>query len=122
MAEDTHTLTVWYDGQSPLCVKEIALMRRLDKRDAINFVDASEDDASLPFDREIILARFHVTENAETLSGARAIATMWRAIPLLRPFGKAAQNGALEAILEDLYRAFLKVRPKIDNFMRGYGG
>ena len=52
-------------GKALYASKEIALMRRLDKRDAINFVDASEDDASLPLDREIILARFHVTENAE---------------------------------------------------------
>ena len=32
-------VTVWYDGDCPLCIREINLMRRLDKRRAINFVE-----------------------------------------------------------------------------------
>ena len=28
-------VTVWFDGACPLCLREIALMRRLDKRGAI---------------------------------------------------------------------------------------
>ena len=32
-------VTVWYDGDCPLCMREINLMRRLDKRRAINFVE-----------------------------------------------------------------------------------
>ena len=35
-------LTVWYDGSCPLCQREIALMRRLDRRGAIGFVNLDE--------------------------------------------------------------------------------
>ena len=40
MIQQTKYVTVWYDSQCPLCAREIALMRRLDRRGAIEFVDA----------------------------------------------------------------------------------
>ncbi len=46
---------VWFDGACPLCRREIAWMRRLDRRDAIAFVDvsraAAQDGAGCPIDR-----------------------------------------------------------------------
>ena len=56
-------LTVWHDGACPLCQREIALMRRLDRRGAIRFVDAAGGDASCPVDRATLLARFHARED-----------------------------------------------------------
>jgi predicted DCC family thiol-disulfide oxidoreductase YuxK len=38
-------LTVWFDGGCPLCRREIALMRRLDRRGRIDFVDVADDAA-----------------------------------------------------------------------------
>ena len=35
-------LIVWHDGGCPLCRREIALMRRLDRRGAIEFVDVTQ--------------------------------------------------------------------------------
>ncbi len=37
-----YALTVWYDGSCPLCRREIALMRRLDWRRRIDFIDMPE--------------------------------------------------------------------------------
>jgi predicted DCC family thiol-disulfide oxidoreductase YuxK len=115
-------LLVWYDGGCPLCRREIALMRRLDRRDAIQFVDvASGDDASCPLDRDALLARFHASEDGRLLSGAAAFAAMWRAIPLLRPLGLAARAPAVLAGLEAAYRVFLKVRPRLQALARKAG-
>ena len=75
-------LIVWHDGACPLCRREIALMRRLDRRGAIRFVDATESGAACPIDRADLLARFHASEDGILLSGAAAFAAMWRAIPL----------------------------------------
>ena len=47
------------------------------------------------------------------LSGAAAFAAMWRAIPLLRPFGLLARNRVVLAGLERLYLRFLAVRPAL---------
>lgn len=108
---------VWYDGACPLCLREIGLMRRLDKRGAIDFVDvAAGADPSCPIDRAELLARFHAEENGRVLSGAAAFAAMWRAIPLLRPLGLLARNRLVLRLLEAAYLKFLKIRPRLQRF------
>ena len=114
MADPVTRLIVWYDGACPLCLREIALMRRLDKRRAINFVDVAPSDAVCPIDRTLLLARFHAQEaGGPVLSGAAAFAAMWRAIPVLRPLGLIARNGVVLALLERTYVLFLKIRPRL---------
>lgn len=109
---------VWYDGACPLCLREIAAMRRLDRKGAITFVDVSEnDDPSCPIDQSELLARFHAEEEGKVLSGAAAFAAMWRAIPLLRPLGLIARNRTVLSLLERLYIQFLKVRPRLQKLV-----
>lgn len=112
-------LTVWHDGTCPLCRAEIALMRRLDTRGAITFVDATEAGAdACPRDRGALLARFHAREDGTLLSGAAAFAAMWRAIPLLRPIGLLARNKGVLWALEKAYIGFLRVRPALQRAVR----
>jgi predicted DCC family thiol-disulfide oxidoreductase YuxK len=114
-------VTVWYDGACPLCVREIAVMRRLDRDQRIAFVDLSGD-GTCPLDRDAMLARFHAQENDRpVVSGAAAFAAMWRAIPVLRPLGLAARLPPVLWLLEQAYRGFLKVRPSIQRMVAGRG-
>lgn len=109
---------VWFDGACPLCLREIALMRRLDRRGSITFVDvAAGADPSCPIDRAQLLARFHAEEDGVVLSGAAAFAAMWRAIPLLRPLGLAARHPAALRLLEAAYVRFLKIRPRLQRLL-----
>nr|WP_281064242.1 DUF393 domain-containing protein [Sphingomonas sp. PvP018] len=112
-------MVVWHDGNCPLCRREIALMRRLDRRGAITFVDATDPDASCPIDRRDLLARFHAREDGTMLSGAAAFAAMWRAIPMLRPLGLLARNATALRLLERAYLGFLVVRPRLQSALRG---
>jgi predicted DCC family thiol-disulfide oxidoreductase YuxK len=112
-------LLIWYDGGCPLCVREIELMRRLDRRGAIEFIDAANAQSVCPIDKAELLARFHALENGQLLSGAAAFAAMWRAIPVLRPIGLLAKNNTVLWALEKLYLQFLKIRPRIQAAMRG---
>lgn len=111
-------LTVWYDGACPLCTREIALMRRLDRARRIEFVDVSEDAAACPRDRTLLLARLHAREDGVLLDGAAAFAAMWRAIPLLRPLGLLARIPVVLSALEWAYVRFLRVRPALQRMMR----
>ena len=110
-------VTVWHDGACPLCRREIAIMRRLDRRGSIAFVDATGAQAC-PIDRADLLARFHAREDGgPMLSGAAAFAAMWRAIPMLRPIGLLARHRPVLAMLEVLYVRFLRVRPRLQRWL-----
>ena len=111
-------VTVWFDSNCPLCQREIALMRRLDRRGHIRFVDACDAESSCPIDRAEILARFHAEENGTLLSGAAAFAAMWRAIPVLRPVGLLAGWPPATPTFEAAYRRFLRIRPRLQRFFR----
>ena len=112
------SLQVWFDGNCPLCLREIALMRRLDWNGAIVFTDAAQPSAVCPLDRKELLERFHASEDGVMLSGAAAFAAMWRAIPLLKPLGWAARSPVILAALEVFYLRFLRVRPKLQRALR----
>ena len=111
-------VTVWYDGGCPLCLREMALMRRLDRRGRIAFVDASDGATTCPLDRGAMLARFHASEGDRLHSGAAAFAAMWRAVPLLRPLGLAARNSLVLRAIERLYVRFLKLRLRLQSLAR----
>ena len=112
-------LLAWFDGDCPLCQREIALMRRLDRRRAIQFTDVSRDGVTdCPIDRATLLARFHAREDGRVLSGAAAFAAMWRAIPVLRPLGLVARNRLVLAVLERTYAVFLRARPRLQRLAR----
>jgi predicted DCC family thiol-disulfide oxidoreductase YuxK len=118
----TPIVTVWFDGACPLCQREIALFRWLDRKAGrIAFIDLTppEAAASCPLDRAELLARFHAQETGRPIvSGAAAFAAMWRAIPVLSPFGHLARLPPLLWALERLYRGFLRVRPRLQRLLK----
>ena len=113
------SVKVWFDGACPLCQREIALMRKLDREDAIEFVDVSgEGDPDCPIDQGQLLERFHAEEGGKIVDGAAAFAAMWRVIPGLRPLGLAARNRQVLRVLEWLYVKFLRIRPRLQRMLR----
>ncbi len=111
-------LIVWHDGACPLCQREIALIRRLDRGGRIDFQDATDPQASCPLDRSTMLARFHAMENGVLMSGAAAFGAMWRAIPILWLFGKVTRVRVIERALDWAYNRFLKVRPRLQGWFQ----
>ncbi len=104
-------ITVWFDSACPLCSREIRLMRALDWRSRIDFVDIYSPDAACPIEPAQLLARFHAQEKAGALvSGAEAFALMWRQIPLFWPLGQIARIPLVLGLLERAYLRFLRWR------------
>ncbi len=104
-------VTVWYDNDCPLCVREIRLMRRLDRRQSVEFVSI-QGATGCPISTDELMKGFHARERGEpVVSGAAAFAAMWRAIPVLRPLGLLARFRPVLWVLERMYRGFLVVRP-----------
>ena len=114
-------VTVWFDSSCPLCVREIRLFRRLDKRSAIDFVDVLSG-LACSLDEATLMARFHAQEvGCEVVSGAAAFAAMWRAIPMLRPIGLLMRNPIILSIAEIAYIVFLRLRPSLQRLVRKMG-
>ena len=79
-------IRVFYDGACPLCLREVRMLRRLDRSRRIDFVDiaAAEYDAAfydLPYDRA--MARIHaVTPAGEMLTGVEVFRRLYAAVGL----------------------------------------
>ena len=115
---DTDLLTVLYDGDCPLCRREIAHIRKLaasnpDSRLCFANIGASVESNTHPADeRQVLLARFHVEKSDGTrLSGAEAFVAMWSRLPGWLLLAWVARLPGVTTILEVFYRVFLKLRP-----------
>jgi predicted DCC family thiol-disulfide oxidoreductase YuxK len=107
-------LTVYFDGQCPVCSREIAMYRRQVGAGAIAWVDATTCPVGLlggDLSRQGALVRLHVrTADGELASGARAFTMLWRHLPRTAFLGRMLDRRALLAILELGYRVLLVVR------------
>ncbi|GIS19998.1 MAG: hypothetical protein CM15mP120_19140 [Pseudomonadota bacterium] len=99
-------ITVWFDSQCPLCIREIALMRRLDWFGRVDFVDIYAAQ-SCPLEPQLLLQRFHAQEsNRPVISGGAAFAALWRHLPLLRPLGSSSHTHCAETARMGLHQIF----------------
>lgn len=117
MTTPSPTLTAFYDGACPLCVREIAFYQRRRGGAQIAWVDLSAlpSDAAAPgLSRCDALARFHVMDDKGALyDGGDAFARIWLALPSFRIFGLIAQIPPFGWMLNKAYNAFLTVRPRL---------
>lgn len=109
------TLTVYFDGACPLCRREIAFYRRRSGAERIRWVNVGRADASfLGHDlcRDAALERFHVRRaDGSLVSGARAFAALWQALPGFRLLGRFTALPVVAPLAELAYRTFLRIRP-----------
>lgn len=107
-------LTLYYDGGCPVCAGEIGFYRR--RRGAenvrwINLALCADADLGEDLNREAAYARLHARRpGGELLSGARAFAALWHALPAFRIAGRAAALPGVVHGLEWGYRGFFRLR------------
>jgi predicted DCC family thiol-disulfide oxidoreductase YuxK len=107
--------TVFFDGQCPLCSREIGFYQRQVGARAINWVDVTKvnlNDLPSGLTRESALARFHVvTAEGELVSGGEAFSSLWLTLPAFNWAGRLFRLSLLASFLEAGYRMFLPCRP-----------
>lgn len=115
--EPDPSLCVLYDGDCPLCSREIGWYQKLDANERIRWIDLRDTAASpLPagIGRDTALARFHVVQaDGAVASGAAAFVRLWQAYPGLRLAARLFSKPLPLAILERAYRLFLPLRPAL---------
>ena len=114
-------LTVFYDGACPLCDREISFYRGRRGAENVSWVDvsgASDGDVAPGLAKDEALARFHVMQPDGTLvSGGRAFAELWAALPGFQLWGRFFRNRPLTWLLNRAYDLFLGLRPQLRAMM-----
>lgn len=105
-------LSVWYDGDCPVCRQEVALYRRIDRDDLITWIDIlALTDSELPADkvRADLLGRFHARQgNGPWHIGVDAFAAIWDQLPVLRRIAFLFRTPGIRQLAKLAYRGFLK--------------
>lgn len=114
-------LIVFYDGACPLCDREISFYRCRRGAENVSWVDVSGDlhgEVAPGLSKDRALARFHVMQPDGTLvSGGRAFAELWAALPGFRPWGRLFRHRPLTWLLNHAYDRFLGFRPQLQTMM-----
>ncbi len=105
---------VFYDGGCPLCRREIAHYRRVDRSGRIHWVDITRDQEALAAHGLAFgdaMARLHVLDREGIWqTGVRAFIAIWTELPRYRWMAQGLQKLKLLALLERVYTPFAKWR------------
>ena len=111
LAGNPTRLTVYYDGECPVCRIEVAFYRRRDKAGHLAWIDITRlSDADLPAgkSRDDLLRRFHVADRSGAWHvGVDAFAAIWNALPGFRHLAWLFRAPGLRQCAGLGYRGFL---------------
>jgi predicted DCC family thiol-disulfide oxidoreductase YuxK len=115
-------LTVYFDGDCPICRFEIDHYKRCAGSENVDFIDVAAEtlpDLGEGLERDKALARFHVRRaDGSLVSGAEGFALVWQTLPSWRILGRMAKWPPLLALMEAGYRGILPIRARISAFLR----
>jgi len=111
-AENTNTArpTVFYDGDCPLCRREISHYRRVDRANKLHWVDAVNEPESLgehSLSLEQAMTELHVLDAAGRWQrGVDAFLVIWQHLPVYRWLAKLVTVLGLHCPLGYVYHHF----------------
>ena len=110
-SNDRAAATVFYDGNCPVCRREIGWYRAMRGAEIMDWYDIANVAPPEDLDRAALMKRFTVIRrNGEMASGANAFAALWRGLRPTRWLGVLADRQPFLWIGEQLYRVFLRLR------------
>jgi predicted DCC family thiol-disulfide oxidoreductase YuxK len=105
---------VLYDGNCPMCSREIAHYRRVGGADGIAWIDVADPATPMPIDgvdREAAMASFHVrSADGQWLTGADGFAELWSHLRGYRHLAGAVRRLRLLPLMNLAYRHFARWR------------
>ena len=108
-----YPLTVLYDGACPLCSREMALMKRLDRKRRLRFLDFSTSDydgAAIGIPVSELSAVIHAQwEDGTVITGVEVFRAIWQAVGL-RLLAQISRLPVLDPLVRTAYDWFAKNR------------
>jgi predicted DCC family thiol-disulfide oxidoreductase YuxK len=102
--------TVFFDGACPLCCREIAHYRRIDRAQQLRWVDAATEAETLAangLDLDRVMAELHVLDGTGGWHrGVDAFLMIWSRLPAYRWLARLVSSFGLRAPLKFVYRYF----------------
>jgi len=109
-------LDVFYDGDCPICVREIDMLRGLDRRHAIGFVDIAAPDfdpAVVGVSMERLMDRIHARlPDGELIEGVEVFRRLYAAVGL-RPLVAMTRLPGISHLLGAGYEVFARNRLRL---------
>ena len=123
-------VTMYFDGACPLCQREVALLKRLDKAKNVKWQDISKDIGDLVNDGisfEEAMQQLHARDkNNQLQKGVDAFITVWRELPYFRILAFLGSLPGIKWLAAVSYAVFakwrLKVHPELCNDKRCSSG
>ena len=107
---------VFYDGECPLCAREVRMLRKLDRRGRIGFIDIAAPDfdpAPLGVDRATLMDRIHGRLPDGTLiEGVEVFRRLYAAVGF-GPLVAVTRVPGISSMFEAAYRLFAKHRLRL---------
>jgi len=101
---------MFFDGGCPLCQREVAHYRALDRRNRVSWIDISRETPVLEeqgIGRDAAMKRLHaLDERGRVVSGAAAFVAVWRQLPVYRHLAWLVERGGLVPFLDRVYVRF----------------
>jgi len=101
---------MFFDGGCPLCRREVAHYRFLDRRNRVGWIDISREAEVLSthgIDSDAAMKRLHaIDERGRVVSGASAFVAVWRQLPVYRYLAWFVERLGLIPLLDRLYVRF----------------
>ncbi|MGE5153916.1 MAG: thiol-disulfide oxidoreductase DCC family protein [Bdellovibrio bacteriovorus] len=114
MSDQANATVVFYDGGCPLCRREIAHYRRLDRVGALEWLDLHQSGDRLGLagiDLDTTMARLHVIDPQRGLvSGVPGFVAIWRRLPYYRHLARLVEGLRLAGPLDRVYDRFARWR------------
>lgn len=110
---DDERFEVFYDGECPLCMREIRMLKKLDRKGRILFTDIAApgfDPSSLGVDQDQLMARIHGRlPDGALIEGVEVFRQLYSAVGL-SPLVAATRLPGVSHLLDRGYRWFAENR------------
>ena len=111
-----YPLTVFFDGACPICDREIALMKRLDRRRQLEFCDFSAQEynaVSIGFTAADLATVIHARwADGRVITGIEVFRAMWEAVGL-RFLAKLSRLSVVEPLVLKAHAWFARNRLRL---------
>jgi len=101
---------MFFDGGCPLCQREVAHYRALDRRNRVSWIDISQDTSVLEehgIGLDAATKRLHaLDEQGRAVSGAAAFVAVWRQLPVYRHLARLVEWSGMVPFLDRVYVRF----------------